>query len=76
MSKVGIAASAKFFKKSSQRNRARRLVSAALEQIYSKLPGNINIVVLPKQGVLDVKSSDVLLDLEGFLENKNEKSLT
>lgn len=64
MPQVGIAVSSKSFKKATERNRAKRIVSAASEMLYPRLPENINIVALPKAGILDVKSSDVLLDLE------------
>lgn len=68
--RVGIATSSSLFKKATQRNRARRLVSAALELLYAKLPKSINIIALPKQMVLNVKSGDVLLDLEEKLKNE------
>ncbi|TSC87833.1 MAG: Ribonuclease P protein component [Microgenomates group bacterium Gr01-1014_7] len=71
---IGIAVSGKFLKKAHERNRARRLVSSAFETLYSKLPTNISIVALPKQGILSVKSPDVLLDLEKKLIN--EKIIT
>lgn len=67
--RVGIANSSKVFKNATDRNRARRIVSAALESLYERLPNNINIVVLPKQGVIEVKSGLVLLDLEETLKN-------
>lgn len=66
--RVGIAASGKSFKKATERNRARRLVSAAFELLYARLPKNINILALPKAGVIKVKSQDVLLDLEEKLK--------
>ena len=70
-SRVGITVSGKYFKKATQRNRARRLVSSAFESLYNSLLKNINIVALPKAGVLDVKSGDLSLDLESVLrENK------
>lgn len=62
--KIGIALSGRHFKKSTQRNRARRLISACFERIYDKLPPSVNIIALPKAGVVDVKSQDVLSDLE------------
>lgn len=62
-SKVGIATSSTIFRKSSERNRARRLTSAAFESLYSQLPSRINIVALPKRSVISVKSGDVLMDL-------------
>lgn len=67
--RVGIALSGKNFKKAYERNRARRLISQAFQELYADLPDNINIVALPKTGVLEVKSSDVVLDLETVLKN-------
>ncbi len=66
--RVGIALSAKHFKKASERNRAKRLVSFAFESIYVELPVNINIVALPKSSILIVKSKDVVLDLKEALK--------
>lgn len=68
--RIGIAVSSSFFKKATDRSRARRVLSAALELLYSKLPQSINIVALPKTGILKVKSSDVFLDLEKLLDEK------
>lgn len=70
MSRVGIALSGKVFPKANERNRARRLVSASFEALYSRLPPTINIVALPKTGVTKVKSGDVLLDLEDILKHE------
>lgn len=67
--RVGIAVSAKVFPKATLRNRAKRLVSAAFESLYSSLPATINIVALPKAGVVKVKSGAILLDLEAVLKN-------
>ena len=72
--KIGIALSGKNFKKAVERNRARRLISTAFQALYSNLPSSINIVALPKPGVLSVKSGDVLSDLESKL--KYEKIIT
>lgn len=72
--KVGIALSSKTFKKATDRNRAKRLVSQAFQATIYHLPPAINIVALPKQGIISVKSQDVLLDLEKALESiVNEK---
>lgn len=68
--RVGIAVSGKVFKKAHERNKARRLVSQALQSVYSKLPGSINILALPKHHILEVKSSEVLLDLESILKHE------
>ncbi len=68
--RVGIAVSSKVFKKAVERNRAKRLTSAAFEVLFLHLPGTINIVALPKVGVLKVKSAEVLLDLEEGLKKE------
>lgn len=73
IARLGIAGSSKTFKKAVDRNRARRLTSAAFEALYAKLPNTINIVALPKSTIINVKSGDVLLDLEEGL--KKEKIL-
>ncbi len=72
--RVGIALSSKNFKKAVERNRARRLTSQAFQSIYSSLPKTINIVALPKMGILEVKSGDLLLELEAIL--KDEKIIS
>lgn len=69
--RIGIAVSSKVFKNATDRNRAKRLISAAVESLYSSLPNSINIVALPKHGVIEVKSGLVLLDLEEALKNKD-----
>ncbi|OGE24885.1 hypothetical protein A3C26_02695 [Candidatus Daviesbacteria bacterium RIFCSPHIGHO2_02_FULL_39_12] len=66
--KVGITLSGRNFKKASEKNRARRLVSKGFEDLYAKLPKDINIIALPKHAVLEVKSADVFLDLEEGLK--------
>ena|SRR3990167_7636003 len=65
--RIGIAVSCKVFKKATERNRARRLVSKTFESIYANLPKDVNIVALPKLKVLEVKSGEVFLDLEEAL---------
>ncbi len=67
--RIGIAVSSRIFKNATERNRAKRVVSAAWEVLYSNLPDTINIVALPKAGVIKVKSGDLLLDLEAALKN-------
>lgn len=70
MPMVGIAVSGQVFKKATERNKARRITSAVFETLYSALPQSINILVLPKAGVIAVKSSDLLLDLEERFKNE------
>ncbi len=66
---VGIASSSKTFKEAVDRNRARRLTSAALEVLYPRLEKRVNLIALPKSAILGVKSGDVLLELEETLKN-------
>lgn len=68
--RLGVALSAGYFKKATQRNRARRLTSRAFQLTWSRLPASANIVVLPKTDILDVKLQDVLADLEGLLKGE------
>lgn len=68
--RVGIAISAQSFKKATERNRAKRLILAGFESLYSSLPSAINIMVLPKHNIVKVKSADVFLDLETVLRNE------
>ncbi|OGE70795.1 hypothetical protein A2617_01790 [Candidatus Daviesbacteria bacterium RIFOXYD1_FULL_41_10] len=64
---VGIALSTSVFRKAVDRNRARRLTSKAFEGLYDKIPRNLNIVAMPKAGILDKKSGEVIKDLEELL---------
>ena len=68
--RIGIAVSAKTFKKATERNRARRLISQAFQTIYCQLPAAINIAALPKASIVEVKSTDVSLDLEEVLKDE------
>lgn len=68
--KIGISLSKKTFKKAVERNRARRLVSKSLENLYNKLPKGINIVVLPKEEVLKVSSDELTKSINEILINQ------
>ena len=68
--RIGIAVSSKNFRKAIERNRAKRLVSQAFQSTIYHLPSTINIVALPKSGILIVKSKDVVLDIERALRNE------
>ena len=68
--KAAVAVSSKVFPKATERNRARRIVSAAIESLYLNLPSKVNIIALPKRGVIEVKSGDILLDLKTILEDE------
>ncbi len=61
---VGIALSSKNFKKAHERNRARRLLSVALKQVYPQLRNNLNLVIMPKVAILLSPSEKTLATLE------------
>lgn len=68
--RVGIAVSSKVFKKSTLRNKAKRIASSGFEKLYIRLPSNINILVLPKESVFDVKSEDLYAELESLFSKE------
>ncbi len=68
--RVGIAVSSQTFKKAHERNRARRLVAEAFHNTYHLLPNTINIIALPKERVIEVKSNDVAKELEKILTDE------
>lgn len=75
--RIGIALSKTNFKKATQRNRARRIVSTGFQAMYDRLPEGINIVAIPRSGVLELNSVEITEVLEELLrKNKllqNEK---
>lgn len=66
--KVGISVSAKVFNNATDRNRARRLVSKAFEDLYSRLDYNLNIIALPKIGVLEKNSGEIKTEIDRMLK--------
>lgn len=57
--RLGIATPSKDFKLAVERNRARRLISKAFENIGDLLPSNLNILVFPSQKVLELSSEEL-----------------
>lgn len=68
--KVGIALKKDYFKLAVDRNRARRLTSKAMEVIYPNLKEKVNLILMPKTGVLQSSSKEI----EIFLRNELEKA--
>lgn len=66
--KVGIAPPRQVFKRAVDRNRAKRLVATALQVLYSQLKKGLRVVVIPKDGVLRLKSSQLTLRIEQLLK--------
>lgn len=65
--RVGISLSKQYFKKAVLRNKARRLTSVGVEQIYNDLPEGLNLIIMPKSGVLEISRDELLLELKGVL---------
>src|SRR5687767_9579203 len=65
--RIGIATSSKVFKNATDRNRSRRLISKAFETLLKDLPSSINIVALPKAGIINKSSYEVTAELQSFM---------
>ncbi len=65
---VGIATSGKVMKHATARNRARRLLSTAIQPLYSQLPPSINIVIMPKNELLPLSSDQLHVEMENLLK--------
>ncbi len=67
--KVGIALTKKEFKHAHERNRARRITSKIIEDHYSRLIPNINLVIMPKGSVMttDIKELSNEIDSVVYL---------
>ncbi len=61
--RVGIALNSSHFKKAVLRNRARRLTSTAIQELYSSLNKKLNLVIMPKLGILEKKPSELEKEL-------------
>lgn len=61
---VGIALTKKNFHKAHDRNRAKRLVSSAIEKVYPHLIHNLNLVIMPKVTVLQKASDELIKEFE------------
>lgn len=68
---LGISTSSAVFKNAHDRNRSRRIISSAVESLYPKLPGGINLLAMPKFKVLELSSVQLESQLEPFLNEIN-----
>jgi len=64
---VGISLSKKNFGKATDRNRAKRLASAAIEQLYSTLPKKLNLIIMPKTKILEISKEVLIKELQDAL---------
>src|SRR4051812_32976814 len=60
---VGISMSSKVFKKAHDRNRARRLAATAVQATYPNLINSLNLVIMPKESILQAKIEDLEKEL-------------
>lgn len=60
---VGIALSSKYFNKATLRNKAKRLTSEAIENLYPSLPKGLNLVIMPKVSILKEDKENLVKEL-------------
>lgn len=56
---VGVSISSSQFKKSHERNQAKRIMFALAQNHYPKLHKNLNLVIMPRTQVLTLQSEDL-----------------
>ncbi len=69
---IGVSLSKTNFKTAIERNRAKRLLSEAFNELYPKIEPHLNIVAIPYTQVLKLSSKEILKVLK---DNFNRKSL-
>ncbi len=62
--KLGIAVPSKVFKKAHERNRVRRVVATAFQEVFNTISSGVHILVLPKSKVIEVKSQKLIDDVK------------
>lgn len=63
---VGVAVSTSVFKKSTLRNKAKRISFKVAEKAYPHLRKNTNLVIMPKTGVLETPIKDLEDELKSI----------
>jgi ribonuclease P protein component len=66
-SRFAILTSKKFLKKAVDRNKVKRKISKAIEDSFSSLPSDKDVILIPKRTVLDKSSSEIEKDLKHVL---------
>ena len=61
---VGIALTKASFRKAHERNRAKRLAATAIQQLYPRLRKGLNLVIMPKAGILAKSADQLISELE------------
>lgn len=67
-SRVGISIRSKNFGKAHNRNRARRVTSQVVQEFYQSLPKKVDLIIMPKSGVLESEVSSLGKELENVLD--------
>lgn len=65
---VGVALSKGHFKNAVDRNLAKRKVFSSFQSIYQNLPEGLNVVALPKGGVLKASQEEIDKEIEDLLK--------
>jgi ribonuclease P protein component len=63
---VGVALTKKEFKGSVERNRAKRLVSTAIQPLYPSLRKGLNLVIMPNSQILKNSVEKIQKELDGI----------
>ena len=62
--KAAVSISSKNFKSSVERNKAKRIVFRQLKELFSDLPRKINLIIMPKSGIFDVRETEILKEIK------------
>ena len=64
--KANVALQTKLFKKANLRVKAKRIGFSLIEQIYNKLPKNLNLVMMPKSNFLGKDQIELKKEIANF----------
>lgn len=70
-SRFGIVIPNKVIKGAVERNRKKRQIRAAIQELLVSLPQNCDIVVFAQPGLVDATYTDIVQELSNALINKN-----
>lgn len=65
--KLGISLSKKELNKAHDRNRARRIISQLIQNLYSDLPKGMNLIIIPKAAILEKNPDELSQQLRSVL---------
>lgn len=71
LSRVGVSLSSKTFPSAISRNMVKRLVFNGFKNLYPRVVKHVNIVAIPKVGILGLDSAKVTKELEVLLKDSS-----